>query len=343
MLLALLALPPERTIPVYQGRNLYEWTAQAQRAQNRDYEPYEQDLAAAQKAIRALGTNALPWFLADLQARESLKDRALRWLDRRAVFLKLRRPSIANRWIRGIRGMEVLGPIAQPFLPELIALATNNMGYGPQALIAVGPAALPAWSNLAAHSQFPLTGNLIGALANAVYAGRIQPGEAALVVPILAGAFRSTDAHARRYAASALGAIHLNPSLCVPLLLEGLNDPQPIIRENCLQSLGAFGEDASPYAAKLADLFGQADANSRRTICGAMANFRSAHTVAVPLLVRGLADPDAQVRLWAAQSLGHLEGLATNALPALETACSDADPTVRQIATNAIHRIRGQP
>ena len=42
----------------------------------------------------------------------------------------------------------------------------------------------------------------------------------------------------------------------------------------------------------------------------------------------------------AVQSIGLFGLNATNALPGLEAACSDPDPSVRSVATNAITRVK---
>src|SRR5207249_7396556 len=48
---------------------------------------------------------------------------------------------------------------------------------------------------------------------------------------------------------------------------------------------------------KLAAAFDNADAVTRRAICGALAGFRSAEIIAVPVLIRGLQDQDESVRI----------------------------------------------
>src|SRR4029077_12133133 len=119
-------------------------------------------------AIRAIGTNALPFVMADIRARVTIKVRINNWLAPRVRFLKLKPVKIEDRWIRAIRALEALGPIAKPCLPELIALTHKRIGYTEDALMAVGADALPAFANLLVNSKYPQTGNLIGASANSV-------------------------------------------------------------------------------------------------------------------------------------------------------------------------------
>ena len=123
--------------------------------------------------------------------------------------------------------------------------------------------------------------------------------------------------------------------------------------------------------------YDQSDTDSRHAICRALGNFRSAFPIAVPVLVRGLADTNEFVRMCAAEALGKLArcseqavpalteavdtdrdsgvrllslqslsqfGLsATNALPAIRRACSDSDPEVRKMATNVLKYLSAIP
>lgn len=360
-------------VPVYQGKNLYAWSAEFQAAQQNYSDPDRwKKIEAATTAIRAIGTNALPFVMADIRARITIKDRVNNWLAPRARFLKLQPRTVEDRWIRAIRALEALGPIAKPCLPELIALTHKSTGYCEAALMAVGPDALPAFTNLLAISKFPQTGNLIGALANSVYSDRIKPEQAAMTLPYLVQVFRSSDTHGGWYAAQAFGAIHQQPELCVPLLVDGLTNSTPSFRAACAQSLGAFGAAAAPHAARLAELFDHTDLQTRIAICQSMANFNSTAEAAVPVLIRGLADtndtvrilsasglgqlgvfPDqvvpplidaaqdrnATVRVMAVQSLGMFISRPTNALAAIHRACLDRDPSVRNTATNALKRL----
>jgi hypothetical protein len=376
LLVAFFAALVAPKVPVYQGLTLYAWAENLQKAQQNYSDPERwKKIETASAAIRAIGTNALPFVMADIRVRVTIKDRVNNWLATRLRFLKLQPTKIEDRWIRASRALEALGPIAKPCLPELIALTGKSTGYCEGALMAVGPDALPAFTNLLANSKYPQTGNLIGAMANSVYADHIKPEQAAVTLPYLVQVFLSSDTHGGWYAAQAFGALHQQPELCVPLLVDGLTNSAPTFRAACAQSLGAFGAAAAPHAARLAELFENTDLQTRIAICQSMANFNSAAKIAVPVLTRGLADsndtvrtisasglgqlghletmPDqtfdaligalddrnATVRLMSVQSLGMIGFRGTNVLSAIQCACMDRDPSVRNAATNALKRL----
>lgn len=373
LLVAFFAVLVGPRIPNYRGKNLYAWEVELRKAQQNYSDPERwKKIESATTAIRAIGTNALPFIMADIRARATIKDRVNNWLAPRVQFLKLQPRKVEDRWGRAISGLEALGSVAKPCLPDLIALTHKRVGYTEDALMAIGPDALPAFTNLLINSKYPQTGNLIGAMANSVYSQRIKPEEAAVTLPYLAQVFRSSDTHGGWYAAQAFGAIHQQPELCVPLLVDGLTNSTPSFRAACAQSLGAFGDAAAPHATQLADMFDRTDSQTRLAICQSMANFHSAPKVAVPVLIHGLSDtndsvrvssaaglgqlsalPDqagpalidasqdrnAIVRIMSVQSLGQLSVLGTNELSAIQNACLDRDPSVRNTATNALKRL----
>src|SRR5882762_8290343 len=86
--------------PVYQGKDLYAWSEKLRKAQQ-NYsgpEPWKQ-IEAASTAIRAMGTNALPFVMADIRARPTVRDRIIGWLAPRARFLKLKPGKVEERWV----------------------------------------------------------------------------------------------------------------------------------------------------------------------------------------------------------------------------------------------------
>lgn len=285
-----------------------------------------------------MGTNALPYVMDDIRAEPKLKDRIATRLNGWFPSLKLSVPKVDARWARGIAALEVFGPAAKAHLPELVQMVSNSTGYAESALIAIGPDALPAFTNILNGSKFPKTGNLIGAFANAVSANRIKPEQAAAALPFVVNVFQSTDNHGRWYAASALGAIHHDPDLCIPLLIDGLSDPNPSVRSSCVNSLGSFGESASPHAAKLASIYDSTDPLTQTAICRTFANLKSAASISVPVLIRALQAQDLSMSVAAASALGQLadQPAARMAIPALSEATRDSRSMVRMFSIQSL-------
>jgi hypothetical protein len=331
-------LPSKPMLPVYQGDTLSQWIVKLDQAADVHPARY-QEVAAAQGAIRAIGTNALPFALSNLRARVTLTDELASWLSRYAPFRKLKPKNVADQWALGVQLLDILGPIAKPCLPELIAEATNNPGFSEDALMAVGPAALPALTNFLQTTQFPEKVQFIKALTKAV-GWRIKRDDATVALPFLIASIHSTNHDVSASSAEAVGVIHLQPELCMPLLVEGLSDTNPEYRSVWIRSLGEFGEAASPYANKIAVAYADLDPLVRWAVCGALGNLHSAATISVPVLICGLQDATPMVRFQAAQALGKFGPRATNATATLEQSCSDADEAVRFAATQSLKSIR---
>jgi len=193
-------------MPVYQDKTLYEWIALLDKAA--DLYPADfQTVAAAQSAVRAIGTNALPFAMADLNARVTPVDPLIGWLAKHVRFLKVHPKDVRERRALGVQILEILGPIDAPCLPELIARATNNPGYSEEALLAVGDAALPAFTNLVLRTQFPETGILIRSFTRTLWPGRLKHDAAAVVLPCLMDMTQSKDRDAAVAASEAINAL----------------------------------------------------------------------------------------------------------------------------------------
>jgi hypothetical protein len=200
--------------PAYNGRRLGEWVtlhSNAYRSRNSSLGVSKEEAATA---IRAIGTNGLP-FLTEWTGYEPGK---LRSKLNGAVFSG---PS----WLRGNQfvvdtltsreGLAVyaseafaaLGSEAAPAIPELVSIA-QRPGDGPsrqQAVMAlgrIGPAAIPALTNLVANTPMATENRMKHVLMLMLqYQGtNLPPGYAALL-----NSTESTDPALRAIAAEALG------------------------------------------------------------------------------------------------------------------------------------------
>ena len=177
--------------PVHAGKKLSAWLDELSAMTfPRECDP---DTKPAQ-AVRAIGTNAIPWLLHQLSARQG---GALKWrlnqLLARQTFIKFRFEDSHTRLRRAVMGFAALGPIAEPAIPSLLKLIEEGeTGYSPTALAYVGPPAIPAlqqcltnyrsW-NTSYGRVVPIPANTIPAIFNSIQARQLSNSHAALFLP----------------------------------------------------------------------------------------------------------------------------------------------------------------
>jgi len=243
--------------PVYQGRSLGKWLE--------DYTPlqgifglgdstilligagggvqsYHNDSTKVDAAVRQIGTKALPTLFRMLRA----KDSALRLMlvrfaqkhaytgtklshtrDGRLYYRTVRRsiginPTASETLnFRAVAGFRALGSDASNAVPELIEVYKQMPGSGPwgpgAALGAIGPAAGKAIPNLLLN-----VGN--------------------------------TNAGTREIAIKALGDIHSQSPLVVPVLIAALHDPASEVQRQASLALGRYGEKAKAAVPALLEI-----------------------------------------------------------------------------------------
>jgi peptidoglycan/xylan/chitin deacetylase (PgdA/CDA1 family) len=235
--LALWALFHSRE-PQYQGKRLSHWLRQMELAQDIE----APDWQSAVRAVRQMGTNALPSMMAALQASDpNWKIEVVDWV-RQVLNKDLSGQLVARHRQRSLMGLQVLGPVARPAIPTLAAMITNA---NPD----IADAAFLALSGIGVADCVPAlvltltNGNPILRPAAAVNLGllRSRAGDA---VPALAATLGDSDANLRADAARALGFIACNPSVAVPALTRALADTNVVVSRTAAAALGAFGVDA---------------------------------------------------------------------------------------------------
>lgn len=220
------------------------------------------------------------------------------WLEH----LHSQNPKVAQE---AIRQLEELGPRALPEIQSALRDPAMDVGIKKAALKAVGllgPTATPALTEVAAHLPDPeLTEESAVALS---FMGR------AAYAP-LRDAAGSDDPVVRREALRSLGKLRerapLDSRAVVPLLLEGLADPDAGVRVVAATYLGIIHEDGATV---------------------------------VPALIETLQDEHAEVRAAAATALGSFEAEARAAIPALRKATSDRNEEVAREAGLAIVKLQ---
>ena len=313
----------------YGGKPLAFWLAEVV-----SQDPDRKEGAA--NALRAMGPRIIPKLLRDLDPHESILRRWRRWLAQNQTFVKLQVRSMDEQLRQAAWAFDALGTNAAPAIPELVKLLDGAPGYAPGALVGLREPAVPAIQHAFSHTNRYVRSNLAGSLANALEAGRISRDAMLPLVPVLLRNLADTNASVRWYTAIALGAVHLEPALCVPELVKGLNDPDAEVQTRCAQALCRFGDDAAQAVPAILQLSEKASADHRQTLCNSIGNLRSAPNLVVPFLVRAVVDSDAMVRMFAASSLGRLSQLPEVCIPSLTNAVRDMNNFVRMNAVQAI-------
>jgi len=206
--LILIVARPNRE-PHYQGRSLSQWLI--------DVSPRnpEQREDRAYPAIRAIGTNSIPYLLdwVSYEQKPSHLRNTLRWLlGRLPPSLRFRAPTSLLNWVYVDRqsaraeavpaAFEALGRAAEPAIPALVRIMNDqaNKDASLNATLALAKFSTNATSNLLARLSDPA-------------------------------------AHGRWSAAFALGELKLNPEVAGPGLTAALRDIDPDIRSAATNAL----------------------------------------------------------------------------------------------------------
>lgn len=144
-----------------------------------------------------------------------------------------------------LKAIGILGQAAAPAIPE-VAAVLSEPGLTAEAAIALshmGPGAFPPLRD-ALSSDDPIVRR--EALRSIGKLEERAPLDPAVVVPLLIDGMHDPDEGVRAVAATYLGIIHEGAARAVPALELGLADPDPEVRRASAAALGAFGKDAAP-------------------------------------------------------------------------------------------------
>jgi HEAT repeat protein len=235
----LAAIWPEPAEPFHGDKTLRQWLEVRNSGNIRDLTD------ESQTAIRTMGTNALPYLVGMVSARDSslrLKLRA--WAGKNPSIRKWIRTSNGER-LRGAAGLEALGPIAAPAIPELIPLLGDEQTAYPAALAlgAIGESAVPALVQCLTNANAQLR-------VSAVQAINFMHG-AEGAIPSLVTCLTDPEPTVRFCAAIALGDMRKQPETVVPLLTMLLDDTDSSVRQAGAIALGLYGSEAQAATAKL--------------------------------------------------------------------------------------------
>jgi hypothetical protein len=237
--------------PVWQGKKLGQWLTECSSDDPRDLTD------SAQRAIRAMGTNALPFLLrmvgtTDSGAKHELRSRF------NTSFIKRLTPMHYNYRISGAAGIEALGEMAAPAAPELIKMLDNEQTEYPAALGlgAIGPPAIP----LLVQTLTNRSGSI---RMGAVQALNFMHGAEGAILDLLR-CLDDPEPGVRICAAVALGDMRKQPDRVVPKLMERLNDTDGSVRAGAAMAIGLFQAQARMAVPKLKELQNDPSVEVRR-------------------------------------------------------------------------------
>jgi hypothetical protein len=206
--------------PVYQGKPLSQWIEETW------YDPVNPH---GSKAIRALGTNALPWLMSEIGHPEPKWRRTLNRLTDKFRRNQGRGRTREDRVWKAMTALRELGRSSIPALPQL-ARYLNDAGN----------------ASLCSHAAWTMFGSEEAAIpyllepvnsTNEIIASaaRSALGPLAYRVPAatphVVQMLQSTNPAARVYAVDILISVKSHPELTVPALSAALSDPKGKVKE----------------------------------------------------------------------------------------------------------------
>lgn len=248
IVIALVENPAGPREPEYRGKKLTAWLV--------DLGTSWVTRTNATLAIQQMGTNAVPFLVQMLHAKDSpLKLKCMELVERQMArqhrfhFHFLYSSQKINY---AISGLTILGSDAKGAIPDLVNLLKDGDGADGQmaafVLSRIGPSAVPAL-------EIALTNSDGGVRLRAAEGLRTlgAPGEP-WSVPQLLGALKDPDPVTRFYVAESLQQFPDQANVIVLALTNCLNDPESTVRVSIMRTLGSFGTNAVPAIPNLLKL-----------------------------------------------------------------------------------------
>ncbi|MGC3961251.1 MAG: HEAT repeat domain-containing protein [Verrucomicrobiota bacterium] len=271
-----LSVPRE---PTYEGKSLGKWIEPfCQQTKTGIDAPgglvnFEK-LQPSRRAVAAMGTNALPFLIARLNHRESAIHRKLRLMLKNLKFSAYQLDAPQVEYIRAIRALANLGPVAQPTVLALTAHFRDPIlaPHAAYALIAIGEDGVTALmqerTSLSPMLRMQIDGGLLAYGLNGEQATN-DAAVRALVVG-LSGIVADKSALTRSAAISRLSMMGSRASNAVPVLLTILEEQNPMLRQTVNHALGSIREPAELVIPALTNQLGSRDLAIRATAAAAL-------------------------------------------------------------------------
>ena len=237
--------------PVYAGKSLRAWLREARHSPRS---------VAAERAVRRIGTNAIPTLLEMLCEKDSSEPNKLESLWLRYISSHTSLPTwfrfpgwywvlYENREALATRGFTILGADAQQAVPALMQIYERNISPSSRletglSLIAIGPAgrvATPLFLRDASSSNRVVRRVAVETLPHV-------KSEPKLIVPVLVNSLKDTDDEVRFTAAIGIAWFGDDARQAVPAMLPLLNDSNSAVREAVSVTLEFIDPEAAAKA-----------------------------------------------------------------------------------------------
>ena len=237
--------------PLYHGKRLSAWVE--------DLHPrvVEARQHEAELALRAIGTNAVPYLLELLQHHEPRLLNDLRDFSQRTKTLLRMRADYELPWVAAVEkdmqlsaAFAALGPSARLAFPALtnLLLRPATTSVSASALARMGPDAFGPLTLALASPHREVRAAAAGALGS-------MPGDLAKILPTLRKALADSDKFVRLSAVVGLGQIaESNPEAVLDDLIQGLRDTSPSVKIFAADSLARLGKGARPAVPELVNM-----------------------------------------------------------------------------------------
>ena len=247
--IGVVAFWPGEKEPEYNGKKLSEWLDGYQTGVAMESPTQERE---AIKAIRTIGTNALPCLLNwvrrrdvptwQVRAAEQCHRLGLDWLQR---FVWSRKRQTKYAWA----ALRILGSNARGAIPEVTRIAVESQSSDVvltalEFLSANGPDAVPALLKVIDRGKGERRGWSMHFIREMPNLGTNGPA----VVATLLKCLQEQDEDAAASAALALGEVGLQTKEVVPALAAQLQDNRRMVRYSATRALGSLANDRSAIA-----------------------------------------------------------------------------------------------
>jgi HEAT repeat protein len=264
--------------PVYQGKSLSVWLENYLDCDG-GFTTREQQLAA-DLAVQHIGTNALPFLIEMISAKDSrLKSKLIDLLAKQR-WIKIHILPAEVLQARAMVAFRALGTTAKPVIPELARLLNDGESVA-GVLSDIGTESIPILTNALFHTDARVRGDAISAL----------------------GDYPRTPEHSTPLDPAEQGAIDAATPGIIHLLLHSLKDSDPNVRGRAALTLGFFAKEPALAVPALLPLLDDNDDWPRQLAAEALGRFREQGKSALPALLRALKDKNPDVRRYAGGSI----------------------------------------